>query len=414
MDDAPAGEPGPAPGGAAGPIAAAGPWPPGGARPAAGPPGAARAAVALLFLLLGTTMGSWLSRAPDVKARVGLDDAAWGAALVGTTVGSFLALALVALLINRAGPRRLVLLAAPGLLVVGVALTASSRPALLAAMLVLFGLSASLLNTPMNAQAVAVERAYGRPVMSSFHACYSLGTLLGALLGSAAAALEVHPALQLLASGAVLAGLLAAAVAHLPVDPPPVPAEDQAPRRFTPGLLLLAAMALCALLAESTASGWSAIYVSQALGGGGALGAVAYACFAGTMSTGRVLGDRVARRLGRRRFLQASGAVAAAGLGLGLSIPTPLVACLGFALLGAGLSCVIPNVYGLAGNQPGVSPGAGIATVTISSWPAFLVGPPLIGLLSSQTSLRAALLLVVAAAAVIALLAGRLGGGDAA
>ncbi len=368
----------------------------------------ARASVALLFLLLGTTMGSWLSRTPDVKRQTGLDDAAWGMVLVCSTLGSLLALAAVGVLVNRVGPRRLVLAAAPVVLLIAPAMTATSEPLLLAVGLVVYGASTSALNTPMNAQAVVVERHCDRPVMSSFHACYSIGTLLGALLGSVAAGLRVAPGVQLAASGVLLGVLLLLAVPHLPGDPAPVPAGERAPRRLTPVLLVLAAMALCASVAEGTAGSWSAIYVSQSLHAGQTAGAVAYACFAAAMTTGRLLGDRVVSRLGRRRFLQASGLLGAAGMAVGLAVDTTAAACAGLVLLGLGISCAVPTIFGLAGNQRGVSAGSGILVVTVASWPAFLIGPPLVGALSSQTSLRVALLVVVLSAAALGALATRL------
>ncbi len=367
-----------------------------------------RAAVALLFLLLGTTVGSWLSRVPDVKARVQLDDAVWGAVLVSSTVGSLLALLALGPLMRRFGPRALVLVAAPAVLATAPVMTSTSSAPLLAAGLLVFGLSTGTLNTPMNTQAVTVERARARPVMSSFHACFSVGTLLGALLGSTAAALEVPPGRQLGLSSALLGVCLLVAVRHLPDDPPAVPAGQRAPRRVTPVLLVLAAMGLCSLLAEGTAGAWSAIYVSQALGSGGTAGALGYACFAGAMTTGRLVGDRVVARLGRRRFLQVSGAVAAAGMSLGLAGGTAVLAGAGFVLLGLGLSCVTPTIFGLAGNQRGIGAGSGILLVTLASWPAFLIGPPLVGALSSQASLRVALLVVPVAAVLVAVLATRL------
>ena len=371
-------------------------------------PDRARPAVALLFLLLGTTVGGWLSRAPDVKAQVRLDDAAWGTVLVSSTAGSLIALLALGPLMRRFGPRALVVVAAPAVLLAAPLMTSTSSAPLLAAGLLVFGLSTGTLNTPLNAQAVTVERTRARPVMSSFHACFSIGTLLGALLGSVAAALDIPPGLQLGLSGALLGACLLVAARHLPADPPAVPAGHRAPRRLTPALLVLAAMGLCALLAEGTAGAWSAIYVSQALDSGGTAGAVGYACFAGAMTAGRLVGDRVVALLGRRRFLQVSAATAATGMALGLSGGTAVLACAGFVVLGLGLSCVTPTIFGLAGNQPGVSAGSGILLVTTASWPAFLIGPPLVGAVSSQAGLRVALLVVPLAAVLVAVLASRL------
>jgi MFS family permease len=360
--------------------------------------------VALLFLLLGVSVGGWLSRVPDVKARTGLDDTAWGATLVASTAGSFVALWVVAALVTRVGPRRLVRVSAPALLVSVPLLGASTGQLSLAAALVLFGLATSGLNTPMNAQAVFVERQYGRPVMSSFHACYSLGTLLGALLGAAGAALGVAAWAQHAGTSVALAVGLAVTRRWQPADPAAPPPTGPTRPRLTPSLAVLAVLGLCGALAEGTASSWSALYVERTLDGPAGLGGFTYACFAAAMLAGRLVGDRAVARLGRRRFLVGSGVVSAVGLGAGLASGTVVGACLGFAVLGLGLSCVIPTVYGAAGNAPGVTPGAGVATVTIASWPAFLVGPPLVGGLSDLTSLRTALLVVVLAGAVIAVL----------
>jgi fucose permease len=366
-----------------------------------------RASVAGLFLLLGVSVGGWLSRVPDVKAQLSLDDAQWGTTVVASTVGSFLALFVVAAVLARVGPLRLVRLAAPLLLVVTPLLALAPGRVPLMALLVLFGASTSTLNTPMNAQAVAVERSYGRPVMSSFHACYSVGTLAGALLGSAAASTGVAPGLQLAATSALLAAVLVAAGRGLPGDPPPLSAGEPSRPSFSGALGVLAVLGLCAALAEGTTWGWSAIYVAQTLHAPHGLAAFAYACFAGAMTLGRLAGDRVVARLGRARFLTASGALAATGLGLGLASGTAPGACVGFALLGIGLSCVVPTVYGAAGAQQGVSAAVGVTTVTVASWPAFLVGPPVVGWLSSQVGLRGALLLVVAAVTAVAVLGRR-------
>jgi hypothetical protein len=376
-------------------------------RAAAPSPARSRAAVAVLFLLLGVQVGGWLSRVPDVKARLALDDAVWGATVVASTVGSLLALLAVAVLLPRTGPLVLVRVAAPLLLLVVPLLAVTPGRAELVVLLVVFGIATSLLNTPMNAQAVVVERAYGRPVMSSLHACYSLGTLLGALLGSAAATAGVGPGAQLAATSAAFAVAVVATTRLLPADPDRAPRTTRARPGLTRPVAVLAVVALCAALAEGTASGWSAIYVTEALGAPAAAGALAYACFAGAMTLGRLVGDRVVQALGRARFLQVSGGVAAGGLLLGLASGTPAGACTGFLLLGLGLACVVPTVYGAAGAQPGLSTAAGVTTVTVASWPAFLVGPPLVGALSSQAGLRTALLVVVAAGAVVALLGAR-------
>ncbi len=135
---------------------------------------------------------------------------------------------------------------------------------------------------------------------------------------------------------------------------------------------------------------------------------MAYACFAGAMTAGRLLGDRVVSLLGRRRFLQLNGLLGAAGMTIALTGASAASACAGLVVLGLGMSCAVPTIFGLAGNQPGMSAESGILVVTVASWPAFLIGPPLVGAISSRTSLRLALLVVVLSAAALGALARRL------
>ena len=367
----------------------------------------ARVAVALLFTLAGLTLGSWLSRVPDVKSRLGLDDDAWGLLAIGGSLGSLVAMSAVAGVIVRVGPRRLSLLAAPLTLLVAPLMASAPGPVPLAVALAMFGFSSGMLQAPMNAQAVAVENTYDRPIMSTFHACFSVGTLVGGLAGVLAVRAGAPPGAQLAGTSAALAVALLVSFRWLPPDAP-VPAErPEGGGRPTSAVLLLAGIAFCSAVAEGTAAQWSAIYTSEALGAGSAAGAATYSCFAMTMVAGRMYGDRLAARLGRARFVRASALFGGVGLAAGLASGTAVGAMLGFAALGAGFACAIPSVFSLAAAQPGLAPGRSINTMAMASWPAFLVAPPLIGAVSAATSLRVALFLMVAVAAVVVVLAGR-------
>lgn len=367
-----------------------------------------RVAVSLLFALAGLTVGSWLSRVPDVKSRLGLDDDAWGLLAIGGSLGSLVAMCAVAVVIARVGPRRLSLLAAPLTLFVAPLMISAPGAGSLAVGLAMFGLSTGILQAPMNAMAVAVERRYGRPIMSTFHACFSVGTLVGGLVGVLAVRAGVPPWLQLTGTSTALAAALLVSFRWLPAEAAATPGQPRGPRRPTRALLLLTAIAFCSAIAEGTAAQWSALYTTQALGAGPAAGAATYSSFALTMTLGRMFGDRVVVRLGRARFLQVSALFAGVGLAAGLASGTPAGAMLGFAALGAGSACVIPTVFSLAAAQPGLVTGQSISTMALASWPAFTLAPPVIGTVSSATSLRVALFLVVAAAATIVLLAGRI------
>lgn len=368
----------------------------------------ARLSVTLLFVVMGTTIGSWASRVPDVRRAVGLGDAGWGLANTATTIGELLSLIIVAVLIGRVSTRRLALVGAALVLVNAPLLASAGTVVALVAGLFVWGFAANLLATPMNTQSVEVQHMYGRPILSTFHAGFSIGMFAGGILGTGAAAAGLTPGMQMAVSSGVLGAALIYARRWLP-DTAKAQAADGTPRRgmrdrFTPQLLLLAFIAFLTSIVEMAAAQWSALYTSEALGAGAVAGAATYTSLSVAATVARLTGDRVAARLGRLRFVQLSVAVAAAGLTLALVVATPVAAMVGFGLLGLGMACVTPTIMGIAGEQPGLSTGEGVSVVTMGQWPGFLIAPPIIGALAGVVGLRQALaVLVVAAVCVIPL-----------
>src|SRR6266542_456173 len=359
----------------------------------------ARLAVAVAFFVSGAGFANWAARIPAVKDQLGLSTGALGIALLGL----------------------------PAL--------APSLPLLVAA-LVTLGIGGGALDVSMNAQAVAVERGYGRPLLAGFHGLWSLGTLAGALTGGLAAGAGLAPRAHLALAGALLlvvglpatrrllpAGddLAPSAPAALPApaapapapapDPGPAPTPRAAPFGF-PGplhlLVLLGAIAFCGLLSEGAVYDWSAVYLRDSLGSSEGLAVSAYAAFTFAMTAGRLVGDRLRLRFGSRGLLGAAALVAAGGLGAGLALRDVPAAVAGFGLLGAGLSCVVPIVFSAAGGTSGLRPGPAIAAVSTVGYLGFIAGPPLIGALAELSTLPAALTLVVALTAAVALMARRL------
>ncbi|MEO3755829.1 MFS transporter [Streptomyces sp. B6B3] len=376
----------------------------------------ARLAVLLLFVIEGMTLGGWTSRAPDVSHGVGLSDTGWGLSYFAATAGEVVALSAITLLIGRVRTSRLSL--AGAVCVLASAPLAASAPTIIALLLgiLVYGFAATLLSVPSNAQAAEVERRYGRPVMSAFHGAFSVGMLAGGGLGIVAVSAGVPPGAQIAASSVVLAVLLVATYRWHPNDAPSE-SEAKGPRRrlrdrFTPQLRLLAVLAFLVSFTEGAGAYWSAIYTADAIGAGAAMGAVAYTSLSAGLAITRLVGDRVTARVGRRRVIRSSSVVAALGTVTALSVAHPAAAIVGFALLGIGVACAMPIIFGLAGDQPGVSTGEGVSVVALGQWPAFLAAPALIGALTGVVDLRVALLLAVVAAVAMAALVGRVRSGD--
>jgi MFS family permease len=185
----------------------------------------------------------------------------------------------------------------------------------------------------------------------------------------------------------------------------PEPAPLARPKR---SLLALGMIAFCCLLCEGAAADWSAVFLRDVTSAGPAIAATGYFAFSGAMASGRLAGDRLVLRLGPRSLVRAGAALGALGLGTALLVRTPATAIAGWAVLGAGLSTIVPITFRAAGQASASSTSAGVAAVSTIGWLGFLTGPPVIGFVSTTaSSLAVGLALVVAAATGIALLANR-------
>lgn len=385
-------------------------------RPATAAPGVAAATWALRaqFFVLGLLFATWGVQVPTVKAHYQLGEQALALAMLAGGVGALAALAQAGRVVGRWGPRAVA--AAMGLAccsTMALLLVGSAYAALIGVMAV-FGITGSLLDVALNTEASEIERLAARPLMSGFHGLFSLGGMAGASWGSLAPSLGLGPQAHLLwATGVAAATVLAASRAMRPLPPREAgePAE-RPPLSWPRGpLLLLGVLAAMGLVAEGAMYDWSVLFMRQERGSEAATAALAYAAFSGAMAAGRFGGDWVRARLAPRRLMRLSGGVAAAGMALALSWPAPGTAAgaalAGFALVGLGLSNVVPALFSAAAQAPGVAPAHGIAAVSGVGYLGMMAGPPLIGLIAEHASLGAGLWVVVAFAVFMALSAGR-------
>jgi MFS family permease len=366
----------------------------------------ARAAVLAVFFTNGVVIGTWVVRIPAIKERLDLGEGMLGVALLGAAVGALVAMPVVGALVSRFGSRRVVGVSALALAVV--LLTPGLAPSLplLVLAVVLLGAANGGLDVAMNAQAVAVERGYGRPIMSSFHAAWSFGGLGGAALGGLLASRGIGP-LPHFSAVAVLAAI-AFVAAYGALLPSVADASEEGTPAFarpTRALLGLGIISFCVLLGEGAMGDWSAVYLDDTLRTGPGFAAAGYAAFSLSMAFGRLFGDRFTELLGPATLVRACGAIAAVGLGIALAAAHPFVALVGFACAGAGFSIVFPTALSAAGRTGGPT-GPALAAVTTAAYTGFLVGPPFIGFLAELTGLGYALYLVVALSTAVIVLAG--------
>ncbi|WP_234430733.1 MFS transporter [Streptomyces sp. NRRL F-4489] len=370
-------------------------------------------------------MGMWIVHIPGVEHRVGIGHAVLGWLLLLLGAGAFAGMQLVGPLTDRFGARVVV----PGsaalcgltLILPGLAGNAWT----LGAALLLLGLGNGCLDVSMNAHAVQVERGYRRPVMSAFHATFSLGGVLASLVGARTLALGWQPATTLGAAallGLVVTGLAAPALlpaaerdtdATGPAGPEAATPSTAPGRRTTPRhIWVLAGLALMIMLCEGVANDWSVLHLRTVLDAPAATAALAYGAFATAMTLGRLLADRAAGRFGPVALLRWGAAAAATGLAAAAVSPWVPLALAGWAVFGAGLSGCVPQLFSAAGHFDPDRAGANVSRVAGLGYLGMLAGPAVIGPLTEAVPLNLALFLPVACCVVAAATAGVLRSGN--
>ncbi|MFJ1610025.1 MFS transporter [Streptomyces sp. NPDC088253] len=383
---------------------------------------AARIATFVYFSLCGTLMGTWVVNIPAIEERVGISHATLGGLLVLLGLGAFVGMQMAGRLADRLGARIVVpatgVLCSAALVLPGL----PREPWTLAAALLVFGFCNGCLDVSMNAHAVHVEKAYGRPVMSAFHATFSVGGVLAALVGAATASAGLSPAAGMAAMAALgIAIALVSARALLPTAPTAADTgsareTEQAPaaghRGTSRRIWILAALALLVMLCEGAANDWSALHLKDVLDAPASTAAFAYGTFAATMTIGRLLADRLVARFGSMAILRYGAATAAVGITIVTVSPWIWVAFAGWALFGLGLSGCVPQLFSAAGHADPSAAGANVSRVAGLGYVGMLAGPAAIGWLTHLVALNHAFVLLILLCATTAVAAGILRAGS--
>lgn len=358
----------------------------------------ARFAVLSMFFINGTLFANWVSRIPQIQAHLSLSERELGFALMAMAVGVIVALSVAGGFIARLGSRVVTTIGAGLLALLLVPLGLGLSFVALSVNLFCFGAAMSLMDVAMNAQGVDVEQALGRPVMSSFHAAFSIGGFVGASIGGVMAWLDIGPLLHFLMVSVIFLGLIALAAGRLLSEPPQAqPDRSSGPIFQLPPRVLwpLGAVAFCTAIGEGTMADWSGVYLVEIVGATAGTAAIGFAAFSLTMTIGRLLGDWLSHRFTPAQIVRWGGTLALFGLLLALSWSQIVPVIVGFGIVGLGLSIIIPLTFSVAGNLPNILADTGIAGVATIGYAGFLAGPPIIGLLADWTSLRVAFILVM-------------------
>ena len=355
-----------------------------------------RVAVNILFFINGFLHANLAARYPRIQEIFSLDNGQLGLLLLSTSVGAVLAMPFTGWLIIKNGSRRVGIVSIFSYCLFFPLITLMPGLSGLVPVFFLMGVTAGMLDVSMNAQAVMVEKAKAKPIMTSFHALFSIGMAIGAACGSFFISLQTTLSVHLFTI--TLASLSASLFArfHLIQDKPQEETDGPAFRLPNAAMVSIGIIAFCCMLGEGAMADWSTNYMEKIAQASKMIAPLGLAAFALAMTLGRMLGDAARLRFGDRKLMMVCGMISTMGLSMSIFIAQPIVVVLGFFLVGAGLSVIVPIAYSIAGNSSGVSPGVGLAMVTTVGYTGFLFGPPIIGFLSVWQTLRMALLFVVA------------------
>lgn len=393
----------------------------------------ARVAVALLFLTNGAIFANILPRYPEIKAELALSNTVFGLAVAAFPAGALVAGLAAGALIRRFRSSRV---AVAGTVATSLALLLAGSGGSLAAFagaLFLAGAADAVTDVAQNAHGLRVQRRYGRSILNSFHAIWSIGAVTGGLMSAAAIALGLPVPLHLTISSAVFIAVALTASRFLLRGPDHgtgaalpdteaselleehaaagAPAAVGRPSARTIGMLLaLVLIAMGGAVMEDAGNSWAALYLSGTLGAAASVAAFGFIALVGAQFLGRLAADRLVDRFGQRAVARAGGAIAAIGMGAALLFPSVPLTIVGFALTGLGTASLIPAAMQTADELPGLRPGTGLTLVSWLLRLGFLAGPPVVGLVADARGLGAGLAIVPIAGVAVVLLASVLSG----
>jgi MFS family permease len=387
-----------------------------------------RVALFATSTMTGFGIASWITRTPAVRDDLGASLEAMGLVLFGLSVGSMIGILGAGALIRRVGTRPLVLLGG-ALPVVGVLLVGLSAPAQLPAGvwigLFLVGFGAGVAEIGLNVEAAAVERVIERPVVPVLHACFSLGTVAGGLVGIAMTAARVPVVVHLPVAAVVMAALALVAALNLRPMSRPMPRPEPAatagstPTADSPAtarrrsvitvqLLLLAVITLAMAFAEGAASDWLPLLMTNDHDTPEVLGSLVFTGFALAMLVGRSAGTPLVTRFGRAPVIRTCAVVGAVGVVAVVLSPSPVVTAAAAVVWGLGIALGFPLAVSAAGDHP-TDGDRRVSVVATAGYVAFLVGPPALGFLGEHLGLRVAMLVPLVLLVVTVLIASAAG-----
>lgn len=367
-----------------------------------------RIAVKILFFLNGFIHANYFSRLPRIQEHFKVDNGTLGLVLLSASVGALLAMPFTGWMIIRNGSRKVSLFSSYFYCALFLFIPHMPSVHALMALFFIIGLSTGMMDVAINSQAVMVEQQLKKPIMTSFHALFSIGMMLGALCGSLFSQFKIDLPIHFFSIAVGSVAVVFVARYYLVHDKPLQKDKDTPAFRLpNAAMVSIGVIAFCSMLGEGAMADWSTNYMENIAKASEGLAPLGLSAFALAMTIGRVFGDGARIKFGDRALMIACGLIALTGLSIFILFTHPFIVIAGFFIVGIGLSVIVPIAYSIAGNTKDLPPGVGLAMVTTVGYSGFLFGPPIIGFLADIATLRYALLLVGILFAVMSVLSVR-------
>lgn len=356
-----------------------------------------RFSISLLFFLCGLNFATWATRIPDYKISLHLSDAELGRVLLGLPIGSLVSLPLAGLMLTKYKSKYICLLACFLYVLVFPLIGLTSNQFTLFASLFGLGMAGDILNIAMNTQVVTLENKLQKVVMSSFHAVFSVGLMVGAFLGGILVDMGWSPLHHFILITIIDIMFIPIFYPLLLKEDIQVEKKDEKSSIFSLSsyLIILSIIAMCGMLCEGAMADWITLYFRENVVNNSFSDTIGFSAFALAMVIGRFFGDYLTRKFGIKQMLVASGFILSLGMSITLFIDFIFLKILGCLITGLGISTIVPLVYSAAGNSNDTPPSVAIAGVSTIAYAGFLLGPVLIGYLSDYIGLPNALVLLI-------------------
>jgi MFS family permease len=371
-------------------------------------PRRARISSTVFYFISGFGYAAWASRIPSIQAHLHLNEAQLGGVLFAMPVGLMMTMPITGQLLSRFSSRSIMFFGAMVYTVMLGLLGFATQTWQLVVILFFFGSSRNLFNLSLNAQSVSVQSLYSRSIMTFFHGVWSMAGFAGAALGYLVVLLNINTTWHL--AGVGVAMLIASLLSY-----PDIIYHKPAPQQKRPVfslpdkfLIKFALICFACMACENTMYDWSGIYFEKALHTSKQGATMGFVFYMVAMTISRFAGDSLVNRIGIKRILNYSGWLIFIGLLMAVLVPYPIAAILGFILTGAGVSCIVPLVFSMAGKSKTMSGASALAAISTIGYLGFLLVPPFVGFVAQAAGLRVAFGIIALLGGLIVLMVSKI------